>query len=111
MLKVKVNMSTGYYPQTDGQTEQMNQTVEQYIRIYGNFEQNDWSEHLPLAEFAYNDSVHSSTQVTPFFANYRYHPNFNTISITNTVVPKAEQYAQQIQGTIKKRKENMAKAQ
>jgi len=75
LLDVKPNMSTAFHPQTDGQTERVNQVLEQYLRAFCNYQQDDWQELLPLAEFAYNNSVHASTGKTPFFANYGYHPN------------------------------------
>jgi truncated hemoglobin YjbI len=67
-------LSTAFHPQTDGQTERQNQTMEQYLRAFCNYEQDNWVELLPLAEFAYNNSVHHSTRMTPFWANYNYHP-------------------------------------
>jgi hypothetical protein len=66
--------STAYHPQTDGQTERVNQIVESYLRCYINFEQDDWVEHLPMAELSYNSSVSESTKLTPFFANKGYEP-------------------------------------
>ena len=70
LLDMKLNFSTAFHPQTDGQTERTNQTLEQYLRLYCNYRQSNWAELLPLAEFSYNNSTHSATQVTPFFANY-----------------------------------------
>jgi hypothetical protein len=74
LLDVKGNRSTAYHPESDGQTERVNQTLEQYLRIYCDFHQDDWSQLLPLAEFAYNNAKNSSTQMSPFYANYGYHP-------------------------------------
>jgi RNase H-like domain found in reverse transcriptase/Reverse transcriptase (RNA-dependent DNA polymerase)/Integrase zinc binding domain/Chromo (CHRromatin Organisation MOdifier) domain len=74
LLGIKQNPSTAYHPQTDGQTERMNQIVEQYLRIFINYRQDDWKEWLPMAEFSYNNSVHAATQQTPFFINYGQHP-------------------------------------
>ena len=71
---IQQKMSTAFHPQTDGQTERINQVLEQYLRIYCNYQQDDWVSHLALARFAYNNSEHSSTKTTPFFANYGYHP-------------------------------------
>ena len=51
-LGTKVKLSTAYHPQTDGQIEQTNQTLEQYLRHYINFKQNKWIDLLPLAQFA-----------------------------------------------------------
>src|SRR5882724_2720657 len=53
----------------------MNQTLEQYLRVYCNYQQDNWSELLPLAEFAYNNTPSATTGVTPFFANKGYHLN------------------------------------
>jgi len=52
ILKIDPCKSTAFHPQTDGQTERMNQTLEAYLRIFCNYDQNDWFELLPLAEFA-----------------------------------------------------------
>jgi hypothetical protein len=73
-LGIKLNHSTAYHPETDGQTERVNQSLEQYLRVYCNYQQDDWSTLLPMAEFAYNNATHSATQVSPFFANKGYHP-------------------------------------
>jgi hypothetical protein len=48
--------------------------MEQYLREYVNYEQDDWVDLLPLAQFAYNNSIHASTRMTPFFAMYGMHP-------------------------------------
>ena len=74
LLDVKANLSTAYHPETDGQTERLNQILEQYLRIYINYQQDDWASLLPLAEFAYNNTTHSAIQVSPFFANKGFHP-------------------------------------
>jgi len=49
--------------------------LEQYLCIYYNYQQDNWSELLPLAEFAYNNAPSATTGVSPFFANKEYHPN------------------------------------
>jgi hypothetical protein len=66
ILKIDQNLSTAYHPQTDGQSERANQQVEQYLRIYGNNETNDWSELLPMAQYMHNTWKNESTQATPF---------------------------------------------
>jgi len=76
IFKIDPPKSTAFYPQTDGQTECMNQTLEVYLCIFCNYDQNDWFELLPLAEFAYNNAVQESTTMSPFFANYGFHPRF-----------------------------------
>ena len=74
MLGIKRRMSTAYHPQTDGQTERTNQVLEGYLRSFVNYDQDDWYQLLPLAEYAYNNSATSVHKITPFFANYRFHP-------------------------------------
>nr|QBH67533.1 putative retrotransposon nucleocapsid protein [Ustilago esculenta] len=59
-LLIKHSLSTAYHPQTDGQTERVNQVVEQYLQMYCNYEQDNWEGLLPMAEFVYNNVVHSS---------------------------------------------------
>jgi hypothetical protein len=66
---VERRFSTAYHPETDGQTERSNSTLEQYLRSYVNFQQDDWAELLPLAEFAYNNSKHSAIGMSPFMAS------------------------------------------
>jgi hypothetical protein len=67
-------LSSSFHPQTDGQTERQNQTLEQYLRIYCTLEQDDWSFWLSTAEFAYNSSQHASTGATPFQVCYGFNP-------------------------------------
>ena len=74
ILGFNINASSPYHPQTDGQTERMNQIVEAYLRHYTNWVQNDWHKWLAMAEFAYNNSIHATTGMSPFFANYGRHP-------------------------------------
>ncbi|KAJ1593268.1 hypothetical protein NDA11_006650 [Ustilago hordei] len=73
-MGVKHSLSTAYHPQTDGQTERVNQVVEQYLRMYCNYEQNDWADLLDTAAFVYNNTVHNSIGVSPFFACYGWNP-------------------------------------
>ena len=77
-LRIGRRMSTAFHPQTDGQTERFNSVMEQYLRSYINYLQDDWSTWLPLAEFAANNQVSETTQVTPFFALHGYHPRATT---------------------------------
>jgi len=65
-LGIKATTSTAYYLQTDRQTEQVNQKLEQYLQIFVGERQDDWYMLFPLAEFSYNNHIHSSTQQTPF---------------------------------------------
>ena len=74
MLNISLHFTSGYNPQADGQSERANQTLEEYLRHYCTYQQDNWSSLLPLAEFAYNNAPNASTGVSPFFANKGYHP-------------------------------------
>ncbi|KAG0161705.1 hypothetical protein PDIDSM_4973 [Penicillium digitatum] len=73
-LRITNLLSTAYHPETDGQTERANAVLEQYLRAYVSYLQDDWSEWLPLAEFTANSHYPESTRVSPFYANYGFHP-------------------------------------
>ena len=71
MLGIKTKLLTAFHPQTDGQTEWMNQELEQYLQFFVEHRQKNWPEWLAAAEFAVNNKVHTATKVSPFMANYR----------------------------------------
>jgi Integrase zinc binding domain/Chromo (CHRromatin Organisation MOdifier) domain len=66
ILSIDQNISTAYHPQTDGQSERTNQWLEQYLHIYGNFQQDDWVSWLPIAQFVHNSWPNETTKQTPF---------------------------------------------
>ncbi len=70
MLDITPNASTAFHPQTDGQTEHINQEVKKYLQIFINHRQTDWSDWLPLAKFTHNNCVHSATKKSPFMVLY-----------------------------------------
>ena len=70
MLGIETRLSTAFYPQTDGQTEQMNQELEQYLRFFVDYRQKNWPEWLVSAEFAVSNKVHIAIKVSPFMENY-----------------------------------------
>jgi len=74
MLGIKSKLSTAFHPQTDGQTERVNQELEQYLRMFIDHRQEQWLEWLGTVEFAYNNKAHSSTKTSPFKANYGQDP-------------------------------------
>jgi len=74
MLGIESKLSTVFHLQTDGQTERVNQELEQYLRMFIDHRQEQWLEWLGTAEFAYNNKVYSSTQIIPFKANYGQNP-------------------------------------
>ena len=77
VLDMKLHFTLGYHPEGDGQTECANQTLEQYLRVYCNYQQSNWSDLLPIAEFAYNNTPNATTGLSPFYANKGYHPNLS----------------------------------
>jgi len=74
MLGIKSKLLTAFHPQTDGQTERVNQELQQYLRMFIDHRQEQWPEWLGTAEFAYNNKAHSSTRTLPFKANYGQDP-------------------------------------
>jgi hypothetical protein len=74
IVGVKHKLSTAYHPQTDGQTERLNQVLEQYLRCYVNDSQDNWVALLPVAQIAYNQSPTTTTGTSPFYANFGFEP-------------------------------------
>jgi len=98
-FNIKSNLSTAFHPQTDGQTERINSVLEQYLRIYVNYQQDNWSSLLPFAEFSYNNAEQSSRKKSPFFSNYGYHPSlhFNQVTPQSSSVPASDDLIKQLQ--------------
>ena len=103
--QVKRRLSTAFHPQTDGQTERANQTLEQYLRCYCSKEQDDWAELLPQAEFAVNNSESATLRMSPFFVLYGWNPEINTASLaargepSEGRVPAASEAAKRLRDT------------
>jgi len=74
LLGITLSTTTAYHPQADGQTERVNQELEQYLRVFVERAADDWDELLLTAEFQYNNHIHSSTQQTPFLLDTGQHP-------------------------------------
>uniref|UniRef100_A0A803JAN2 Integrase catalytic domain-containing protein n=1 Tax=Xenopus tropicalis TaxID=8364 RepID=A0A803JAN2_XENTR len=89
LVGTELSFSSAYHPQTNGQTERVNQSLEQYLRCYVSDNQSTWSELLPWAEFAYNNATHSSSGRSPFFVVYGLHPKAFSFSGSNSPVPSA----------------------
>ena len=115
MLHTKLAMSTSFHPQTDGQTERANRTIEDILRSYVNSLQDDWDEYLPFAEIAYNKSIQASTGFSPYYLNTgRDLPTLLTHAIKNATEVKNEAAAVKVQRwseALEKAKENIQKAQ
>ncbi len=104
-------LSTLFHPQTDGQTECQNQTMEQYLCAYVNYEQDNWADLLPLAQFAYNNTMHATTWILPFYALYSVHPHMH-LTLFTTLTPSqtySEQLADNYASRINKLREQLRK--
>ena len=93
LLGIQPRMSTAFHPQTDGQTERLNQTIEAYLRAFVGKEQDNWVRLLPMAEFAYNNSTTTGNGMSPFYANYGFHPAALDPPSTEPLNPASEAYA------------------
>ena len=88
-------MSSSYHPQSDGQTERLNQSMETFLRCFDNAYPAKWSSWIALAEFWYNASTHSATGFSPFEALYGYPPRQFGISVFDDVaVPELSTWLQ-----------------
>ena len=74
LLGIQTKLLTAYYPQMDGQTERINQELEQYLRVFIDHRQEQWPDWLGTVEFTYNNKVHTATKILPFKANYGQDP-------------------------------------
>ena len=110
-LDMRLHFTSGYHLEANGQVERTNQILEQYLHVYCNYQQDNWSELLPLAEFAYNNAPSTTTGVSPFFANKGYHPNLLVYPERDIASSHAHDFVvnlDELQGTLK---EEIAKAQ
>jgi hypothetical protein len=113
-LQVKRRLSTAFHPQTDGQTERQNQTLENYLRMFTTEQQNDWVTLLNTAQFAYNNSIHDSTKTTPFYVVYGKHPLLTLPpedSRPEGEVPNAVERVQHMHSAREKAAEHLKRAQ
>lgn len=109
----KLKLSTAYHPESDGQTERMNRTLEDIIRSYVNYQQNNWDEKLIAAEIAYNNSKQVSTGFTPYYMNYGYEINLpiSLLTPTESSNPTANEMIGNINTAMEQAKKNIKLAQ
>ena len=108
---MKIHFTSGYHLEGDSQTKHLNQTLEQYLQIFCNYQQDNWSEILPLAEFTYNNSLSATTGVTPFFDNKGYHPNITVYPECKLASVKAHKFITDLEELHTELCKQMAKAQ
>ena len=112
LLGITLSSITAYCPQANGQTECVNQEVEQYLQVFVNERQDNWDELLPMAEFQYNNYVHFRTQQTPFYLDSGCHPHmgFETAQPASHM-ETVNEFTDQMQSALTEAKSTLAKAQ
>jgi len=111
MLGIESKLSTAFHPQTNGQTERVNQELEQYLRMFINYRQEQWPDWLGMAEFAYNNKMHSSTKVSSFKANYGQDPRMGFEMRRKGKYKGAEKFVTKMKEIQKEAKAALGKAQ
>jgi len=111
MLGIKSKLSTAFHPQTDGQTERVNQELEQYLRMFIDDRQEQWPEWLGTAEFTYNNKAHSSTRMLPFKANHRQDPRMGFETRKKGKYAGAEKFIEKMKEIQEEAKAALGKAQ
>ena len=111
MLGIILHYNSSYHPQFDGQSERVNQCLENYLKFMCNEHPSHWSSWLPIAEFWYNTNFHTSLQVTPFEVLYGYKPSHILLRpFHDSDIPATTNMVQDRLQVISLIKENLAKA-
>jgi hypothetical protein len=110
-LDIKLHFTLGYHPEGNAQTEHINQTLEQYLQNYCNFQQDNWHSLLPIAECCYNNTPSFTTEVSPFFANKGYNPAFTIHSKYELASLKAQDLVTDLQELHSKLQVNIQESQ
>src|SRR5260221_2993916 len=111
LLSMKLHFTSGYHPEGDGQMEWINQVLEQYLRAYTNYQQDNWAPLLPLAEFAYNNTASTTTGISLFFVNKGYHPRLSTNLLAPSLSSEAQRYVPDLDQLHSQLKALIAEAQ
>ena len=112
-MGTSVAMSSGFHPQTDGQTERANRSIEEMMRAYVGRRQNDWDERLGMMEYAYNNAVHSSSGYMPFYLCYGRQP-LSPIQLLSQVESKnaaVDGFLHQLEEDVTHAMDNLRRAQ
>jgi len=111
ILGIESKLLMVFYPQTDRQTERVNQELEQYLRMFIDHRQEQWLEWLETAEFVYNNKTYLSTRILPFKANYRQNPRIRFEEKKKGKYKGAEKFIEKIKEIQEKAKVVLGKAQ
>src|ERR1700682_5107576 len=116
LLGIKAAKTTAYHLQADGQMERVNQELEQYLRLFTSERQDDWADLLAMAEFQYNNRIHSSTQQTPFLLNSGQHPRMGfepkqpaRLEAVNEFTDRMKMALEEAKSALDKAKHDMAR--
>src|SRR5882672_6769887 len=101
LLGIRVEASMAYHPQTDSQTERVNQEVEQFLRLFINQWQDDWYEWLAIAEFAYNDRIHASMCSSPFMMDTGQNPRLGIEPLRESRLETLNDFASRMDAAMK----------
>jgi len=111
LLGIQTKLLTAYHPQTDGQTERINQELEQYLRVFIDHRQEQWPDWLGTAEFAYNNKIHTATKNSPFKVNYRQDPRMGFEGRRKGKYEAAGKFVEKMRKIQKEAKVALGKAQ
>jgi len=111
LLGIQTKLSTAYHPQTDGQTERINQELEQYLRVFIDHRQEQWPDWLKTVEFAYNNKIHVAIKNSPFKVNYRQDPRMGFEGRRKGKYEAAGKFVEKMRKIQEKAKAALGKAQ
>jgi len=111
MLGTKLAMSTAYHPQSEGQTERANRTLEDMLRAFVSVRQDDWDDFLVASEIAINNTQQASSKYSPYFLNSGAHPRFPLCIQTKSVNQSVEQVFESLRVALEQATKNLHQAQ
>jgi len=111
LLGIQKKLSMAYHPQTDGQTERINQELEQYLRVFIDHRQEQWPDWLGTAEFAYNNKIYAATKNSLFKVNYGQDPRMGFEGRRKGKYEAAGKFVEKMRKIQKEAKAALGKAQ
>ena len=111
LSEIRPRISTAFHLQTDGRKERLNQTIETYLCAFVDWEQDNWAGLLPIAKFAYNNSITIGNKMLPFSANYGFHPAAVNPPTSEPLNPASTVYAYCMRTVHKESRKGLEAAQ
>ena len=117
LLGIQISSSIAWHPQTNGQTERVNQELDQFLHLFVNEWQDDWYDLLPIVEFQHNNHVHSATQQPPFLLDMGQIPYMgfeprqdpSSLETVNEFTKRMESVTEEAKSVIRKVQEDMTR--